>query len=134
MPLDRPLDVSDSLLFAIDVWRPAIEKFAAATNLTVSVYALDERLVCGPVFSTPLFQTLHSAGYDPGTLLECARQCLRQPAGGRPAIVLALHGVAVVGTSLVLDGRVVGRNGGADGQVGHCASSRGCVYDFVVLV
>jgi signal transduction histidine kinase len=104
----RSRDDADGPLFEIDVWRPAIEKFAAASNLTVIVYALDERVVCGPVLPTALFQTLHSEGFDPRALLECAHRCLGQSVGGRPAVVVSAHGIAVVGASLVLDNRIVG--------------------------
>ena len=50
----------------------------------------------------------HDHGYDPGLLAECVRQCLAQTAD-RPAVTVAQsHGLAVVGTSLLLDGKIVG--------------------------
>jgi signal transduction histidine kinase/ActR/RegA family two-component response regulator len=99
---------SDVVLFSGDVWRPAIEKFAAATHLTVSVYATGGRLACGPIFRTPLFDLLTRHGYDPGLFADCVRRCLAQTED-RPAVVLApAYGLAVVGTSLALDGHIVG--------------------------
>ena len=40
---------TDDVLFNSEVWRPALEKFAAVTNLTVVAYGADHRVVCGPV-------------------------------------------------------------------------------------
>jgi signal transduction histidine kinase len=99
---------ADDVLFDAAVWQPALEKFAAAMHLTVSVFAAGGRVVCGPVFPTPLFELLTQHGYDPGIFSDCATRCLAQ-AGTRPAVVLApAYGLAVVGTSLVLDDGVIG--------------------------
>ena len=98
----------DDVLFDAAVWRPAIEKFAAATHLTVSIYAVGARLVYGPVFFTPLFELLHRHGYDPGILAGCARECLRQTRARPPVVLAPSYGLAVVGTSLQIDGRIVG--------------------------
>ena len=96
------------VLFADDVWHPAIQKFAAATHLTVSVFATDQRLVCGPILPTPLFDLLRRHAYDPGLFSDCVRRCLAHTKE-RPAVVLAPeYGLAVVGTSLALGGRIVG--------------------------
>jgi signal transduction histidine kinase len=97
-----------AVLFNADVWRPAIEKFAAAMHLTVLVYEAGGRLACGPVYPTPLFELLTHHGYDPGIARDCAERCFVQTVA-RPAVVVApAYGLSVVGTSLVLDGRVVG--------------------------
>ena len=102
------MNPADDVLFNHDVWRPAIEKFAAATRLTVSVHAAGGRLACGPVFPTPLFDLLAAHGYAPGIFEACVRRCLAQT-GARPAVALVpAFGLAVVGTSLALDGRIVG--------------------------
>jgi PAS domain S-box-containing protein len=95
-------------LFGSDLWEAALEKYAGATHLTVRLFDADERAVFGPVHPTPLFRLFNEAGYDPGIFAECARRCIAQ-AEKRPAIIVSqFHGLAVVGASLALDGRIVG--------------------------
>jgi len=94
-------------LFDVGTWMPALEKFGAVTHLTVMVYA-GARVVCGPFHATPLHRLFTRHGYDPGVFDECARRCVAQTRE-RPAVVLSLQdGLAIVGTSLVLDGEIVG--------------------------
>ncbi len=94
--------------FNVDAWRQALEKYGAVTRLTVVVYAVDGSVVCGPVPSTPLFALFDERGYTPDIFADCARQCLAQDKI-RPALVVApSYGLAVVGTSLVLEGNIVG--------------------------
>lgn len=97
----------DEALFRAKVWRPVLEKFGAVTHLTVALWA-DGRVVYGPIHTTPLFEIFTQSGYEPGIFADCARQCLAQ-VQDRPAVVVApSYGLAVVGTSLVLDGQIVG--------------------------
>ena len=96
------------VLFSSDLWEPALEKYAQATHVTVKLFDTDLRIVFGPIHPTPLFELFDGGGYDPGLFADCARQCLAQTTE-RPAVTVSkAHGLAVVGTSLVLDGQVVG--------------------------
>jgi len=105
---DSTDDPPDDVLFNGEVWRPALEKFAAVTHLTVNVYGVGGQVACGPIHSTPLFALFTAHGYDPGIFVECARQCLTQTAE-RPAVIVApTYGIGIVGTSLVLEGEMVG--------------------------
>ncbi|MGH6841588.1 MAG: sensor histidine kinase, partial [Methylocella sp.] len=61
-----------------------------------------------PVHPTPLFQLFDEAGHDPGILAECARRCIAQTKERPPVLVAQFHGLAVVGASLGLEGRIVG--------------------------
>jgi signal transduction histidine kinase/ActR/RegA family two-component response regulator len=97
-----------AVLFNGNVWSLALEKFGAVTHLTVALYDVHGSIVCGPAPSTPLFALLNEYGYAPGILAECARACLQQTEK-RPAVIAApSYGLAVVGTSLVLDEKIVG--------------------------
>jgi PAS domain S-box-containing protein len=95
-------------LFSSELWEAALETFARAAHLTVRLFDADERPVFGPVHPTPLFHLFDEAGYEPGIFADCARQCIAQT-GQRPAVVVSESlGLAVVGASLMLEGKIVG--------------------------
>lgn len=99
---------SPHVLFSSSLWEPALEKYAKATHVTVKLFDTDLRVVFAPIHATPLFELFDLGGYDPGLFAECARKCLAQTTE-RPAVTVSkVHGLAVVGTSLVLDGKIVG--------------------------
>lgn len=96
------------VLFSSDLWMRALERYASDTHLSVMLFDAGERVVFGPVHSTPLLGMFDERGYDPGIFAECARRCLAQT-DHRPAVVVSeVYGLAVVGTSLALNGTIVG--------------------------
>jgi signal transduction histidine kinase/CheY-like chemotaxis protein len=102
------IDDAAGPLFNAEVWGPALEKYGAVTNLTAAVYDADACLVSGPVPATPLFGLFEQHGYDPGLIVDCVRRCLAQTGQRQAVVVATVHNVGVVGTSLLLDGVIVG--------------------------
>jgi len=99
---------SSDVLFRSDLWETALEKYARAAHMTVKLFDAEVRAVSGPIHPTPLFQLFDEHGYDPGIFDECACRCVAQTQD-RPAVIVSqFQGLAVVGTSLVLEGRIVG--------------------------
>jgi signal transduction histidine kinase len=102
------MDADRAMLFDVAVWQPALQKFGAVAQLTVSLYGTDGLIVGAPVPQTPLFQVFAAHGFDPGMFAECVTACLAQT-GTRPAVIVASeHGLAAVGTSVVFEDRVIG--------------------------
>jgi signal transduction histidine kinase/CheY-like chemotaxis protein len=95
-------------LFDVGVWAPALQTYGAVTHLSVAVFNADNALAVGPAPPTPLLDVFEHHGYDHEPFTDCARQCLAQAPGSRTVVVASSAGLAVVGTSLVLEGAVVG--------------------------
>lgn len=98
----------DTSPFSVDVWRQAVEKYGSVTRLTVIVFDSQGQIVCGPINRTPLFDAFAHATSDPGLFTDCARQCLRKQERRSAVIVAKRSGLAVVGTPLVLNDKIVG--------------------------
>ena len=99
---------AEAALFERGAWTKALEKYAAVTHLTIQLYDTDERLICGPVNPTALFELFTPGHHDLGIFAACIRRCLTQ-AEIPPAVVVEDHdGLAVVGIALMLSGEIVG--------------------------
>jgi signal transduction histidine kinase/CheY-like chemotaxis protein len=97
-----------SALFGSDLWKPALDKYAEATGLSVELFDIDGRRVLGSTPLTPLVALLREFGFELDLFAECARRCVSQTAH-RPAIAAdETHGLTVIGTSLVLEREIVG--------------------------
>ena len=98
----------EQFLFGSDLWKPALEKYAEVTGLSVALFDFEGCVVLSPEPGTPLFAFFREYGVDPGLFADCARGCL-QHGTTRPAVTVAeRHGLTVIGTSLVLEGAIVG--------------------------
>jgi signal transduction histidine kinase/ActR/RegA family two-component response regulator len=86
-------------------WRVALEKFGAATSLTIAVYESPPRRILGPMHATPLFEVINRDRPDPPLFTECARECL---ATRDSPVIVEDHGVAVIGSTLRGGDEVVG--------------------------
>ena len=103
------MDGTDTTRFDLAAWSSALDKFGAGTHLSVALYGTDGQIAGAPAVATPLYALFHEHGYDPGLFAECVRQCLAQSIDNRPAVIVAPpSGLAVVGTSLMIDGAIVG--------------------------
>jgi len=97
----------DVTVFQLERGRAALEKYAAVNHLTVEVYGADGRQAADAVNRIPLFD-FFSRGHGPGMFATCARQCLDQPDPSPSVVIEEQYGLAVVGTTLVLAGEIVG--------------------------
>ena len=102
------MNPANSTLFNSDLWMRALVSYASDTHLSVQLFDTNERIVFGPIHLTPLFQLFEETGYDPGIFAECARRCLAQTENRPSVLVSEFYGLTVVGTSLVLEGKIVG--------------------------
>jgi signal transduction histidine kinase/ActR/RegA family two-component response regulator len=117
------LSHSQGSLFNPEAWSAALEKYGAATQFTVNLYDDEQRIVCGSAPSSPIFAVFEKYGYDPGIFLACARECVAQTVE-RPAVMVApAYGLAVVGTSLLLEGSIVGAAVAGYALIGFSPSS-----------
>src|SRR5213595_2572318 len=99
----------DETVFEPDAaWTRALEKYGAATHLAVELYGRDERLLFGPVHPTPLFELLAPGHHALSMFAACVRRCLAQTAGASTIVVEQRHRFAVIGSTLALNGEVVG--------------------------
>ena len=98
----------DAELFGSDLWKPALDKYAEATGLSVELFGMDGRVVLNSTHGTPLVELLREYGSEPGLLSECARRCLKQTYSRPIVTVDPDYGLTVVGASLVLEGKIVG--------------------------
>ena len=98
----------DQALFGSELWKPALDKYAESTGLSVELFGADGQLVLNSAYSTPLVALFREYDFEPGLFAECASRCVMQTTD-RPAVAVAeSHGLTVVGTSLVLEGLIVG--------------------------
>jgi signal transduction histidine kinase/ActR/RegA family two-component response regulator len=96
-------------VFDLDVWPPALAKYGAVVQLSVSLFGADEQVICGSIPITPIVALFEKYGHKPDACAECVRACLAQSSDNRPPVVVATSsGLAVVGVSLVAGGQIVG--------------------------
>ena len=113
----------DAGLFGSGLWKPALDKYAEATGLSVELFGAGGEIVLNSAYTTPLFAVFREFGFEPGLFAECARRCVNQTTD-RPAVALAeSHGLTVVGTSLVLEGAIVGAAVAGYALAGFCQVS-----------
>jgi signal transduction histidine kinase len=90
------------------LWRQALEKYAGAAHLTVILCRADGEEVCGPINPTTLFELFAQSRDDHRLFAECKQRCLGETQNRTPVVASNRPGFAVVGTSLVLNGQIVG--------------------------
>jgi signal transduction histidine kinase len=109
MRLNDVMEGAPTTRFDLAAWGSALDKFGAVTHLSVSLYGADGQIIGVPAPVTPLYAVFLEHAYNPGLVAECVRQCLAQSIDHRPAVIVAgASGLAVVGTSLLIDGAIVG--------------------------
>lgn len=84
-----------------------MDRFAKVTGLTAELFDADGRSAREPTGSTGVAALFRQYHFEPGLVAACACHCLQTGTGPKAAIAEA-HGLMVVGTLLMLDGRIVG--------------------------
>lgn len=95
-------------IFGSDSWKTALDKYAEATGLSVTLYGADAQVMLDTTDTSRLVTLFREGGFDPGLFAECARRCLVQTYARSVVLVDERYGLAVIGTSLMLEGAVVG--------------------------
>lgn len=98
----------DPDLFGSDLWKPALDKYAEATGLSVELFGADGGVVLNSMYATPLVALFREYRFEPGLFAECARRCLKQTFARPVTTADEQLGVTAVGTSLMLEGKIVG--------------------------
>jgi signal transduction histidine kinase/CheY-like chemotaxis protein len=101
------MDAPDRDLFRTEVWKRALERYSAATQLSVELTGPAGERLSEPLPVTPVFELIDGRGSGLRLFATCARRCLAQPAGA-PPVVEKGHNLAVVGTPLILAGKTIG--------------------------
>ena len=86
-----------------EVWTRALEKYAAATRLTVTVWGPSRDLLLGPIQSSPLFEITGGSGNVLHT--SCVDRCFGHSGG---SVVAGDASFSVIGSPLVIQGTPVG--------------------------
>lgn len=94
--------------FGSHLWKPALERYAEATGLSVELFGADGQVVLSSMYATPLVALFRQYAFDPGLFAECALRCLQQTQARPAVLVHEQHGLTVVGTSLAVEGAIVG--------------------------
>lgn len=100
--------MSSENYFTSELWSPALERYAKATHLTVQLFDSCASAVLGPIHPTPLFDLFDKRGLIPDIFTECVHRCLTKT-DSRPAVIVSeSYGLTAIGTSLALEGNIVG--------------------------
>ncbi|HUF19860.1 MAG TPA: histidine kinase dimerization/phospho-acceptor domain-containing protein, partial [Burkholderiales bacterium] len=95
-------------LFAPDIWHTTLDRYAAVTGLSIELFARDGQLVLASSHPTPIVELFRKHQFDPGLFAECAHRSLGKTIDRTAVVVSEEHGLTVVGTSLMLEGAIVG--------------------------
>lgn len=95
-------------LYDAELWRPALEKYAEVTGLSVELFGAGERLLLTTVHPSPMTDLFRKYGFEPGLFADCAHRCMQQTGERPPVTVASANGLTVVGASLALEDTIVG--------------------------